>query len=162
MEREITIYRKRHIPNEIVKLDKDVIVKYDGNVLVTTWDCIRPRDDINHGISAYFCKDGYKISKMFDADNKLVYWYCDIMTMMEGDKEGELVYEDMLLDVIIFPDGKVEVVDADEFAQAMENEMISKDKAIQALKSLDKLLKMIYSGKFSELTKDIDSVQLNK
>lgn len=158
MNNDITIYRKRHIPEEIVKLENDIIVKYDGNVIVTKWECIRPREDINNGISAYFINDGYKISKMFDANGKLVYWYCDIMQIHKGENSDELIYEDLLLDVIVYPDKSVRILDADEFAEAMEKDMIDKKSAISALKNMNKLLQIIYDGEFDSLLKDIDDV----
>ena len=55
---------------------------------------------------------------------------------------------DLLMDIKIYPDGKVIVLDADEMAQAMEQGLISCDQAARALKTLDSLLKMIYGGKF--------------
>lgn len=158
MSKSITIFRKRHIPKEIIKLKDDIILKFDGNVLVTKWKCIHPRKDIESGISAYYINDGYKVSKMFDAAGELVYWYCDIMTMHKGDNEGEFIYEDMLLDVIVYPDGYVEVVDAGEFAEAFERDMISKESAIKALNSMDKLLKIIYSGEFDTLKAEIENI----
>lgn len=154
MSDNITIYRRRHIPDEIVKLDKDTILYKDDDVIITSWKCIHEREDIERGVSAYFLKKGYKVSKMYNANGDIVYWYCDIMDVFPGNNDNDIIYEDMLLDVIVYPDGSVHVVDADEFAKALEKGMITQKDAVKALNSLDNLLKIIYSGRFGEL-KDV-------
>jgi len=42
----------------------------------------------------------------------------------------------------------VEVLDADELAEALEKGIISKEEAITSLYTLDKILRMAYAGKF--------------
>ena len=54
----------------------------------------------------------------------------------------------MLIDVIIYPDGRVEVVDIDEAALALKDNIISEELVIKALERLDSLLRVIYSGNF--------------
>ena len=169
MNNSVVIYRKRHIPNEVIKLKDDVILEYKDNIIVTSWKCIRSRDDISRGVSAYYINKGYKVSKLYDANDNLVYWYCDIMKISEQDtidnneKIKEVFYEDMLLDVIIYPDNTVRVVDADEFAYALEKNMITKEEAILALKNMNDLLELIYSGGFCKIQEFINEKEnINK
>lgn len=156
MDKNVTIYRKRHIPDEIVKLKDDEVVSCDDDLLVTFWKCIHPRNDIYRGASAYFLKKGYKVSKMYNSCGEVVYWYCDICSVECNHENNELLYEDLLLDVIIYNDGHVEVVDADEFAEALECGMITTEAAVAALRSLDELLRIIYSGEFKLLQREIE------
>jgi hypothetical protein len=59
----IHLYRRRYMPDETVELKDDLILYRDDNILVTKWNILKPRKDIDHGISVYYMKDGFKISK---------------------------------------------------------------------------------------------------
>lgn len=153
----IKLVRTRHIPKERMELKKDKILYMDEEVIITQWDVINPRDDISKGLSVYFIQKGYKISKMFDKEGNLVHWYCDIVKAhIDGDVYE---FEDLLLDVVVKPDGTYCVLDAEEFAQAIEEDMISKETACQALRSFNELVCTISCGNFCEITKKLDCVQ---
>jgi len=142
------LYRKRIIPEECIPLDKDKILSFENDRLVTSWHAIKPRKDLHHGISCYFLKDGFKVSKFYHKDGTLKYWYCDIIDYEYFTQENELVVIDLLADVIIYPDGFVKVVDIDEMVDALDAENISLLQLKTSLKNLDHLLKMIYDGSF--------------
>ena len=63
-----------------------------------------------------------------------------------------LIFSDLLIDVVIFPDGTVRVVDLDEAADALEQGLITSDMLAAALRSTNNLLTYIHHGRFSELT----------
>ena len=73
------LIRKRLIPFESVLLKDDRIVHMEDGLIVTHWDVLKPRKDFQKGISCYFLKEGYKISRFMDKDGNLVYFYCDII-----------------------------------------------------------------------------------
>ena len=73
------IYRKRYIPNEVVDISSDEIIYQDEKMIVTKWIPIKPRTDISKGVSYTMLDKGWKISKFYDLDGKLLYWYCDII-----------------------------------------------------------------------------------
>ncbi len=150
------IYRKRLIPEECVKLKDDEILKWDDDIIVTKWKALKPKKDLDHGYSCYFLKSGYKISKMFRADNSLMYWYCDIVSYCRKTEDDSLVVTDLLADVIVYPDGFVKVVDIDELVTCLDNQKISVEELKAALSGLDKLLTTIYAGEFDKLTDNID------
>ena len=50
----IRLFRKRFIPEEIIELKNDNIIHFKDNIIITKWDVLKPRHDINNGISAYF------------------------------------------------------------------------------------------------------------
>ena len=57
----IHLYRRRYMPDETVELKDDLILYRDDNILVTKWNILKPRKDIDHGISVYYMKDGFKM-----------------------------------------------------------------------------------------------------
>ena len=113
------LYRKRIIPEETVKLDKDEILHMDEDHIVTRWNAIKPKKVLHHGCSCYFLKEGFKVSKFYRQDGSLIYWYCDIIEYTYDPKENTYVFTDLLADVLIFPDGRVEVIDVEAIADAL-------------------------------------------
>lgn len=153
------LYRKRIIPDECIPLKDDVILACNEEHIITSWNAIRPKKDLHHGYSCYFLKEGFKVSKFFYEDGRLLYWYCDIVDFDHDALTNRLIVTDLLADVIIYPDGFVKVVDLDELVTALESRSISLDTLKSALNKLDKLLKMIYSGKFPILTAYIEAFE---
>ena len=155
--KQIRLFRKRFLPDEIIELKDDIVLSISEDLLITKWDVLKPRKDIARGVSAYFLKLGIKVSKVYNADDKLVYWYCDIVEpQIEQDS---YVFVDLLIDVLIYPDCFVKVVDMDEFADMMENDTLQKGLSIKALRRTDHLLSLIYSDKFSQLTDLINEAE---
>ncbi len=153
MDRHVEIYRKRYIPNETNFLKDDKIVYMDKEIVVTKWDTIKKREDIKTGMSVYFLNKGYKVSKMYDKTGKTVCWYCDIVKINQDDENNKLVCEDLLLDVVVYDDGRIKVLDADELADALEKSLIPKEYGILALRNMNSLLELIYENKFIEIQK---------
>lgn len=153
----IHLYRRRYMPDEIVELKDDLILYKNDDILVTKWNILKPRKDIDHGISVYYIKKGFKISKVFDADNNLVYWYCDIIETEYIPEKNTYIFHDLLIDVLIYPDKHVEVVDLDEFADFTENLALPAPLLAKALRQTNNLLQFIYEGHLDELTEPITS-----
>ncbi|HHX18439.1 MAG TPA: DUF402 domain-containing protein [Clostridium sp.] len=142
------VYRKRYIPDEIVDITGDELIFRNEELLITKWKPIKKRDDISKGISYTFLKEGYKISRFFGPTGEFIYWYCDIIDVKYYKEEDKYILIDLLLDVKIMPDGKVEILDADELSVAIRENIVTKREASMSLSILDKILKMIYSGNF--------------
>lgn len=153
------IYRQRIIPEEIILLDKDEILYSDDEKIVTRWNTIKPKKILHHGCSCYFLKEGFKVSKFYREDGTLIYWYCDIISYRYDPKENSYVFTDLLADVLVYPDGKVEVVDVGEIADALTDGTLTVDEMIPALRSLDKLLGIIYSGNFTKIQDMINKTE---
>ena len=147
------LYRRRIIPDECILLKDDIILSCDEDHIVTKWNALRPKKDLHHGASCYFLKEGFKVSKFCREDDSLLYFYCDIVDYNYDSAQNNLIVTDLLADVIIYPDGFVKVVDLDELVTALEARSISLDTLKASLNKLDKLLNIIYSGKFENLTK---------
>ncbi len=153
------LYRKRIIPEEIILLDKDEILYQDDGHIVTRWDTIRPKKTLHHGCSCYFLREGFKVSKFYREDGSLIYWYCDIIEYSYDPVQNTYVFTDLLADVLIYPDGRVEVVDVGEIADALTDGTLSVKQMIPALRSLDALLGLIYSGKFKGIQEMINRIE---
>lgn len=156
------LYRKRIIPEEIVLLDKDVILYSDESRIVTKWDTIKPKKILHHGCSCYFLEEGFKVSKFYRQDGSLIYWYCDIISYTHDKENNSYVFTDLLADVLVYPDGQVQVVDVGEIADALTAGTLTVEQMIPALRSLDKLLGTIYSGHFSEIQMMINDIESGK
>ncbi|MBQ9333173.1 MAG: DUF402 domain-containing protein [Lachnospiraceae bacterium] len=150
------IYRKRLIPSECVLLDRDIIHQWDSDMIVTSWNTIRPKKELHHGKSVYYLKEGWKISRFKRADDSLMYTYCDIISIDRDDKEDALTVTDLLADVIIYPDGFVKVVDLDELAQAVREGLMTGEELNTCLITLNSLLSHIYKGELDQLTSPLD------
>lgn len=153
----IRLYRKRYVPDETVELKDDEILHMDEEIIVTRWNVLNPRQDIDHGMSVYYMKEGFKISKVFDNSHQLVYWYCDIIETVYSKETYSYIFHDLLIDILIYPDNHVEVVDLDEFADFVENQNLSPSQLAKALRYTDNLLRYIYQGEFKKLTQPITS-----
>jgi len=146
-----TLHRRRFIPDEIVNLKNDKIVYISDSLIKTEWNVIKPRDDFSHGISWYFLNEGFKVSKFFKVSGELHYIYCDIVEHEYNGLDNSYIFNDLLVDVIIYNDGSVQVLDVGEIPEALDLALINIDQAKDALTKLDALLKIIYEGKLMDL-----------
>lgn len=156
---QMKLFRRRFLPDELTELKDDKILSSSEKVLITSWNVLKPRNDIANGISAYFMELGIKVSKIYNADGELVYWYCDIIEPQIDKEKQTYVFHDLLIDVLIYPDGYTKVVDMDEFADMVEQGILSQELSLKTLRRTDYLLQLIYSGRFTELTDCIEDAE---
>ena len=146
----LKLYRRRFIPDELILLKDDIIYFADEKMIKTKWNVLKPRKDFAKGISWYYIKEGWKISRFMDKSDKLVYYYCDIIDVVFDEEKNSCTVNDLLADVIIYPDGRVYVVDIEEIADAFERGIINAKTVKKSLRQLDALLKIIYAGRLGE------------
>lgn len=154
----IKLYRRRYIPDEIVHLKDDKIISADDEKIITKWEVLKKRTDFSHGASCYFLKKGIKVSKFIDENENILYWYCDIINYEYNEAENSYVFNDLLIDVIIYPDGFVKVVDMEEIADALEKGLIDEEIVKSSLRKTNALLTDIYNGKLDEYTNAIKDI----
>ena len=150
------LYRKRLIPEECILLKDDVVLYRDEDVIVTAWHSLNPRKDLHHGYSCYYLKEGFKVSKFYQEDGSLLYWYCDIVDYTYEETTDTYITTDLLADVLIYPDGFVKVVDIDELVTALEQNLISESLLKKSLLRLNHLLTLIYDGRFETMKQQIE------
>lgn len=146
-----TLYRKRLIPEECVLLKDDRLLYRDDRIIVTGWNTLKPRKDLHHGFSCYYLQEGMKVSRFYQKDNSLLYWYCDIVDYDYNAGTDTYIITDLLVDVIVYPDGFVKVVDIDELVTAQESGLLTDDMLKKSLLNLNHLLQIIYAGEFKKL-----------
>lgn len=163
------LFRKRIIPDECIRLKDDEILYFSPNehILVTKWHALKPRKDLHHGFSCYFYDKGFKISKFYQENGDLLYWYCDIIETeypaspqgLSDPGEENMVSTDLLADVIIYPDGFVKVVDLEELTAAFDAGSLSLELLKTALNRLSDLLRLIYSGEFAKYQRYLEQYE---
>ena len=152
------LYRRRFIPDEFTNLADDKILKFEDNLLITSWKTLNPRTDFASGVSAYFIDKGWKVSKFLDCSGNIKYWYCDIIDCIINEEENSFTYEDLLFDVVVYPNGNIKVLDCDEAADAREQNLITEEQLLKGLRSMNELLTTIYRGRFDRLQAVIENV----
>ena len=148
---DLKIYRRRFIPNELISLDSDEILYLDDEKLVTKWNALHARSDFASGVSAYFFKDGWKVSKILDHEGNVIHWYCDIVECILDEKKNSITCQDLLFDVVVYENGRYKVLDCDEAAEAYESGLITGAQLCSALRSLHELLEVVYHDRFDRL-----------
>ncbi len=154
------LYRRRFIPSELILLKDDIILVYENDLIITKWITLHPRNDITRGVSAFYLDKGFKVSKIYDKYDNVVYWYCDIIQTKKDPDKNTVVIEDLLLDVILYNDGSMNIMDLDELADALEQKLISQKEVTYALRTLDHLLKTITDKHFSSLQEPVNQAEL--
>ena len=145
---------------ECILLKDDTIEYCSEDILITSWKTLNPKIEFSHGCSCYFFKEGFKVSKFYKPDEELLYYYCDIVEFEQNEEEHALIVTDLLADVIIYPDGRLQVLDLDELADAQEQNLISGSQLNRSLRRLNKLLNIIQKGEFSQLLEKMESLGL--
>jgi uncharacterized protein len=93
------------------------------------------RDDANH-----------VVTMMYDSSSAIVQWYIDIVHEHGLDDRGVPYFDDLYLDVVVDPDGRFEVQDADELKDALNAGMISQAQFDLAWLETNRLVAMLESG----------------
>jgi len=149
---KLKLYRRRFIPDETIELKNDQILHADESIIVTKWRTLRPKPDFSQGVSCYFLKLGWKISRFLDDSGRCVYTYCDIINSIYNKDENSILVNDLLVDIIIYNNGLVKVVDLGEVADALEMGLIDVSLAAESIRRTDELLHVIYEGRLQEYT----------
>ena len=155
-EEGVRLYRKRIIPDECILLKDDIVLFRSKEMIITKWNTLKPKKVLHHGYSCYFPERGFKVSKFYDHNDQLISWYCDIVSHTYDAETDTYVFTDLLVDVIVYPDGFVRVVDLDELADALRDGKMTPQQLQLTLRHLDKLLGIIYKGEFTRLQKYIN------
>ena len=144
------LYRRRLIPNECILLKDDVILSCTDNMILTKWNALRPKKELHHGFSAYFLKEHIKVSKFCKEDNTFMYWYCDVVDYETDESAGTVTSIDLCVDVVVYPDGRLKVLDLDELVQARRKGLLTQGQLEHALLATGDLLDDIYHERFHQ------------
>lgn len=148
------VYRKRFIPNECIKLEDDIILENNDEYFITKWFPIKPRTDIKRGVSIVIYEKNIKISKIVDNEDKIVYYYIDIIECEKTDEK--LITTDYLLDIVYYEDMTIKILDLEELYDALYKNIITQQIFDDAINYVNKTLELIYS---KEILKYIDKIR---
>jgi len=137
---------------QVIKLNtaREEVWRYEGRILEQSAESImieaffnggsRPFHGINlvngdRFIETYYFDRWYNIFEIHDLEtDRLKGWYCNVTYPAEF-QDGQLKYVDLALDLLVYPDGRLLVLDEDEFDELTLSES-NKQKAREALKEL--------------------------
>lgn len=119
---------------------EDIIVCDDG----FKWLTILPHNE-------FFC-----ITTVMNEENEIAVWYIDIINSQGYDENGIPYFEDLYLDVVVYPDGEIIVDDMDELEKALQENDITEEQFDLAIKTSMKLKEGLLSdiNEFIKYTKE--------
>lgn len=103
--------------------------------------------------------ENYCITAMCDEKNKAVEWYFDICKC-NGIEDNVPYEDDLYLDVVIVPDGRIHILDEDELQQAFNEGKIEKEELEIAYKTKELILEQY--GNNIERLQELTSNYLEK
>ena len=110
----------------IEKVTIPQIWKFNGENIVVCdnglkWLSILPEND-------FYC-----ITAMLDEKSDVLLWYIDMIASQGIDRDGVPYFEDLYLDLVVYPDGTIIEDDRDELEEALVLKDISKEQYQLAL-----------------------------
>lgn len=123
---------------EIEKVDEKQVWKFNGEDLVICdegfkWLSILPQDD-------FYC-----ITAMMNENEEILLWYIDMIADQGVDPDGVPYFDDLYLDLIVYPDGSIKEDDMDELAEALEQKEISEEQYQLAIRTGKRLKESLLS-----------------
>lgn len=91
------------------------------------WLSILPQD-------GYYC-----ITAMMNEKNDILVWYIDMIAAQGVDTDGIPYFDDLYLDLIVFPNGEIKVDDMDELEEALRQQDITQEQFDLAIRTADEL-----------------------
>ena len=83
--------------------------------------------------------DSYAITAMIDEKNEIILWYIDMIADYGVDNDNIAYFHDLYLDLVVHPNGTINIDDMDELVEALEQKIITIDLYKLALETSQKL-----------------------
>jgi len=93
----------------------------------------------------------HTVTTQFDAAGQIVQWYIDICWQQGVDEAGMPWWDDLFLDILVFPTGECCIVDGDELATALQSRAINEAQYRLAWDEANRLVQMIEQNAFTLL-----------
>lgn len=127
---------------DIKEVSKIQIWKFNGEDIVVCdrgikWLSILPQDD-------WYC-----ITAMMDKHKNVLLWYIDMIADQGIDADGVPYFDDLYLDLVVYPDGTIIVDDMDELEEALIKKDITKEQFHLAIETSDRLQRGMLSDSAS-------------
>ena len=117
---------------EIEEVSEKQIWKFHGEDIIVCdkglkWLSILPKDD-------FYC-----ITAMLNENDEILLWYIDMIAEQGMDADGIPYFDDLYLDLVVYPDGTVKVDDMDELVEALSSKDITQEQFNLAISTSNKL-----------------------
>lgn len=117
---------------DILEVSEKQIWKVHGEDIVVCekgikWLSILPGND-------YYC-----ITAMMNDEWEILLWYIDMIADQGIDQDGVPYFDDLYLDLVVYPDGTVMVDDMDELEEALDKKDISQEQFELAITTGERL-----------------------
>ncbi len=96
--------------------------------------------------------DWYCITAMMNEKEDIILWYIDMIAAQGIDIDGVPYFDDLYLDLVVYPDGTLIVDDMDELEDALQKNDITQEQFNLAIETSEKLQKGIL-GDITNLVK---------
>jgi len=117
---------------EIEEVSEKQIWEFNGEDIVVCdnglkWFSILPRNE-------FYC-----ITAMMNANNDILLWYIDMIAEQGSDTDAIPYFDDLYLDLVVYPDGTIIVDDMDELENALFIKDITQEQFNLAISTSNKL-----------------------
>lgn len=117
---------------KINEVSEAQIWKFNGEAMVVCdkgimWMSILPQND-------FYC-----ITAMMNEKEEILVWYIDMIESQGTDSDGIPYFNDLYLDLVVYPDGTIIVDDMDELEEALLQKDITQEQYDLAVNTCDKL-----------------------
>lgn len=124
---------------EIEEVSEKQIWKFNGEDIVVCdkglkWLSILPQND-------YYC-----ITAMMNEKSDILLWYIDMIVAQGIDVDGIPYFDDLYLDLVVYPNGTIKVDDMDELEDALTAKDITKEQFDLAIRTSDQLREGLLSN----------------
>ena len=130
---------------EIEKVTEKQIWRFNGEDIIVCdnglkWISILPQND-------FYC-----ITVMMNANDDILLWYIDMVAEQGIDVDSIPYFDDLYLDLVIYPNGMIKVDDMDELEEALLRKDITEEQFNLAISTSNKLK----NGLLSDIDSFID------
>lgn len=117
---------------EIEEVSEKQIWTFDGEDITVCdkglkWLSILPQND-------FYC-----ITAMLNKENHILLWYIDMIANQGIDPDGIPYFDDLYLDLVVYPNGTIKVDDMDELEEALAVNDITQEQFNLAIRTSNKL-----------------------
>jgi len=85
----------------------------------------------------------YSTTTTIDRQGRIVQWYFDVVHSQGITEDGVPYIDDLYLDLVYLPDGRIFILDEDELAEALRNGLIKRYEYESAYQTLNEIINSI-------------------
>lgn len=147
MPENMTIIKNNHLSKEVWRYPGRLLAQSEKGLL---FEAFFNRSDLDFNgvllkekdrfLELYLFEKFFNIYQIYDRDSGLLKaWYCNVTRPIQV-LDDHISYDDLALDLLVFPDGRQLVLDEDEFADLALPENLS-NQALAGLRELQALFR---------------------